>query len=148
MNGSTNNPGDYPLCKVSTTNGLCPSGQEATFVDTKALAYNPRGVDGKAFDTTKFVTGSAGQFQFHLRTMPSTFGDLRADGTNNFDGSILKKFTITERQYFQFRMEAFNVLNHPQFAAPNLQVTNSSFGVINTQANRPRQIQFGFRYVF
>jgi hypothetical protein len=94
------------------------------------------------------VTSSSGAFQFHLRTMPSTFTDLRADGTNTLDGSILKKFDVTERQYFQFRMEAFNVMNHPQFAAPNVQLTSSSFGTINTQANRPRQIQFGFRYVF
>lgn len=148
MNGSTNNPGDYPLCKVSTVNGLCPAGSEATFLDVASIGYNPRGVDGKAFDTTKFVTSTSGQYQFHLRTMPSTFGNLRADGNNNFDASVLKKFTITERQYFQFRMEAFNVLNHAQFAAPNVQGTSSSFGIINTQANRPRQIQFGFRYVF
>lgn len=148
MNGSTNNPGDYPLCSTSTVSGLCPAASATAWVNPSDLNLNSRGVDGKAFDTTRFVTSSSGQFQFHLRTMPSTFGNLRADGQNNFDASILKKFTVTERQYFQFRMEAFNVLNHPMFAAPNVQVTSSSFGIINTQANRPRAIQFGFRYVF
>ena len=34
------------------------------------------------------------------------------------------------------------------FGAPNLQVNGSSFGTITTQANRPRQIQLGFRFVF
>ena len=148
MNGSTNNPGDYPLCRVSTVNGLCPSGSEATGLTTSALNLNNRGVDGKAFDTTHFVTASSGQYQFHLRTMQTTFGDLRADGQNNLDMSILKRVQITEGSYFQFRFEAFNILNHVSFGVPNAQVTSSAFGTITTQANRPRQIQLGFRFVF
>ncbi len=148
MNGSTNNPGDYPLCSVATVNGLCPSGSEARFLDTSALNLDNRRVDGKAFDTTRFVTASSGQFQFHLRTMATTFGDLRADGQNNLDVSILKKFQITEDKYFQFRFESFNFMNHVSFGAPNAQVTSSSFGTITTQANRPRQMQIGLRFVF
>jgi hypothetical protein len=182
MNGSTNNPGDYAFCSgpvaqgttFKTLKGLCADENgnllaPLAYLNPASLHYDARGVDGTAFDTSHFITGTTpsatasgtgltsaqlaalqatGQFQFHLRTFASTFGNLRADGNNNFDASVLKKFTVTERQYFQFRMEAFNVLNHPQFAAPNVQVTSSSFGIINTQANRPRQIQFGFRYVF
>jgi hypothetical protein len=148
MNGSTNNPGDYPMCSVATVNGLCPSGSEATSMKSSDFKFDSRGVDNKAFDTTRFVTATAGQFQFHLRTMPTTYGDLRADGLNNLDVSILKKVQTTERTYVQFRFEAFNVLNHPAFGAPNVQVTSSSFGTISTQANRPRQIQIGLRFVF
>ncbi len=58
------------------------------------------------------------------------------------------KFGDREGTYFQFRFEAFNLLNHVAFGAPNVQVTSSSFGTITTQANRPRQIQIGFRFVF
>ncbi len=148
MNGSTNNPGDYPLCTVATTNGLCPAGSEAWSLNSASLNLDKRGVDSKAFDTTHFVTGSSGQYQFHLRTMPTTFGDLRQDGLNNFDMSVLKKVQLTEGTYFQFRFEAFNLMNHVAFGAPNVQVTSSSFGTITTQANRPRQIQMGFRFVF
>jgi hypothetical protein len=148
MNGSTNNPGDYPLCSVATTNGLCPSGSEAVVLTASALNLDNRGVNTKAFDTSRFVTASAGQYQFHLRTMPTTFGNLRADGQNNFDVSILKRVQITEGTYFQFRFEVFNLLNHAAFGAPNVQVTSSSFGTITTQANRPRQIQIGLRFVF
>jgi hypothetical protein len=45
-------------------------------------------------------------------------------------------------------LRAFNVLNHPTSAAPNTTATNSSFGLITSQANLPRQLQFGARFVF
>jgi hypothetical protein len=51
MNGSTNNPGDYPLCSVSTSKGLCPSGSDTPSLPTSALSLNNRGVDNTAFDT-------------------------------------------------------------------------------------------------
>jgi hypothetical protein len=146
MNGSSNNPGDYPLCDVAVSNGLCPQGSEA--VSLSSLHLNNRRISGPAFDTSHFVTASAGQFQFHLRTLSTTFSDLRQDGQNNFDASILKRVAINEITYFQFRLEAFNVLNHPSFGAPNTQVNSTSFAVINTQANRPRQLQVGVRFVF
>ena len=34
------------------------------------------------------------------------------------------------------------------FSAPNVQATNASFGLITAQANRPRTIQVGARFVF
>ncbi|HKF55078.1 MAG TPA: hypothetical protein VKJ45_06530 [Blastocatellia bacterium] len=101
-----------------------------------------------AFDTTQFVTSSSQQLQFHIRTFATTFGDLRQDGINNFDTSLLKQFAVREKSYFELRFEAFNVVNHPTFAAPNTTETNASFGLITAQANRPRQIQVGARFVF
>jgi len=148
MNGSTNNPGDYPLCAVAVTNGLCPVGSEGVTLDPGSLHLDNRHINGTAFDTSHFVTASGGQFQFHLRTLPTTFSSLRQDGQNNFDASILKSFNINESTYFQFRLEAFNLVNHPTFGAPNTQVNSTNFGLVNTQANRPRQLQIGVRFVF
>jgi hypothetical protein len=42
----------------------------------------------------------------------------------------------------------FNTLNHPTFAAPNTQQTNSAFGTITATANRPRFVQLVARFVF
>jgi Carboxypeptidase regulatory-like domain len=148
MNGSTNNPGDYPLCAVAVTNGLCSVASEGVTLDPGSLHLDNRHINGTAFDTSHFVTASGGQFQFHLRTLPTTFSSLRQDGQNNFDASILKSFNINESTYFQFRLEAFNLVNHPTFGAPNTQVNSTNFGLVNTQANRPRQLQIGVRFVF
>jgi hypothetical protein len=109
---------------------------------------NQRQVNGVAFNTSDFDTKSADQFQFHIRTFSTTFGNLRQEGINNFDASLLKGFKFTERSYFQLRFESFNIVNHPTFAAPNTTATSSGFGMITAQANLPRQIQLGARLVW
>jgi hypothetical protein len=132
VNGSTTTPGDYIYYGGS-------------------VALNNRDVSSPtatAFNTAVFNTVAAQAFQYHIRTFSTTFGNLRQDGINNFDTSLLKKFNFSESTYFQLRLEAFNVVNHPTFAAPNTQATNANFGVITAQSNRPRTIQIGAKFVF
>jgi len=38
--------------------------------------------------------------------------------------------------------------NTPRFGSPNTSVTSSSFGVISSQSNAPRQIQFGLKLLW
>uniref|UniRef100_Q01YX8 TonB-dependent transporter Oar-like beta-barrel domain-containing protein n=1 Tax=Solibacter usitatus (strain Ellin6076) TaxID=234267 RepID=Q01YX8_SOLUE len=128
-NGSTTSPGDYVYLGGP-------------------LNVNNRNVDGTAFDVTRFDRVAADQFQYHIRTFPTTFSNIRQDGINQFDASMLKRFVFTENTRFELRGEFFNVINHPTFAAPNMQVTNSAFGTITAQSNRPRTIQLGARVVF
>jgi hypothetical protein len=57
---------------------------------------------------------------------PSTVGrnTIQAGGINNFDLSLSKSFQIREQGRVEFRWEAFNALNHPQFTlVPNRDVT-------------------------
>jgi hypothetical protein len=129
MNGSTNNPGDY----------IYMGGD---------LNSQPRNVDGNAFDTTRFDTKSADQYQYHIRTFASTFGNVRSDGINEFSASIQKRFEFAEKRAFQIRAEAFNLMNHPVFAAANTAATNSAFGTISSMANKPRSIQLVARFQF
>lgn len=86
---------------------------------------------------------------------PFTFGnlgtrvpDIFTHYTNNLDFSLFKVFAIREGLNLQFRAEAFNALNRVQFGGPNTTVTSGSFGFVTTQANSPRQIQFGLKLVF
>ena len=53
---------------------------------------------------------------------PGSYGSgrnlARAPSFWNFDAGLLKNFALTERFRLQFRAEAFNALNHPNFASP------------------------------
>jgi hypothetical protein len=73
----------------------------------------------------------------------------------NFDMTIGKTTSITERLKVEFSADFFNLFNHVNFLDPSLDTTNpSTFGVINTQlvpADRiqgSRWIQMGLRIRF
>lgn len=65
----------------------------------------------------------------------------------NFDFAVYKHFALHESVRLQFRAEAFNIMNTPQFGIPNAQVGNPNFGVISS-AERPRNLQFGLKIIF
>ena len=129
VNGSSSSPGDYVYLGGP-------------------LNVNNRQVNGPAFDITRFDTVAADAFNYHIRTFPSQFSSLRADGINEWDPSLLKPVNISEKVHLQLRFEAFNVINHPVFAAPNTTASNKQFGFITATANRFRTLQLGARVVF
>jgi hypothetical protein len=131
VNGSSTAPGDYVYFGGPVN-------------------LNNRQVNGTAFDKTAFDTASADAFQYHIRTFSTTFGNLRADGINQLDASILKRFNFSEtaKRYFELRGEMFNVPNHPVFAAPNTTANNAQFGQITATVNRFRTLQVSARIVF
>jgi hypothetical protein len=66
-----------------------------------------------------------------------------------------------EGHTIQFRFEAFNVMNHPNWAMPTLNIlsgaaraglpstaAHANFGVVTGTANSMRQIQLGLKYSF
>jgi len=73
---------------------------------------------------------AADALHYHLRNFPTTFSNLRADGINQWDPSISKRFALAEKKSVQIRMEAYNVLNHPVFAAPSTTASNTAFGLL------------------
>ena len=75
----------------------------------------------------------------------ATFPLLRTDSVRNLDLSLFKHFTCLVGVRLQARIEAFNALNTLQFGSPNTSVASTSFGVVNSQANAARQIQFGLK---
>jgi hypothetical protein len=98
----------------------------------------------KWFDTSVFSQPAA----FNFGTSSARINDLRSHGVNNYDLSLFKEFRTTEKIKVQFRAEALNAFNRVQFSAPNTGVTSSSFGRVSTQANAPRQIQFGLKLLW
>jgi hypothetical protein len=113
-----------------------------------------RNASGKlmAFDPTCFVAapavaggvlvGNAGRNAFY------------GPGLTTVDFSAFKNVPVTERVRLQFRAEFFNLLNHPNFAAPNfLNDANNSIGtatagVIGSTSTSSRQVQLGAKIVW
>jgi hypothetical protein len=96
------------------------------------------------FNTSCFAAAGA----YGMGNAPRMYGDVRADGVNNFDFSVGKAFTISERYKVDFRAEAFNLFNRVQFALPGMAVDGRNFGVVTAQRNQPRQIQLSLRLTF
>ncbi|HEX9202068.1 MAG TPA: carboxypeptidase-like regulatory domain-containing protein [Acidobacteriaceae bacterium] len=121
---------------------------------------------GHAFNTAAFYTGSGAGYAnclsgkgtcdptdtgqpsgtYNYRTAPMYF--FRSDFTNDLDASIIKNFHFGERFKLEYRFEAFNVLNHTQFGAPNVGPTSSTFGTISTISSVNRTLQQGLRVQF
>ncbi len=95
------------------------------------------------FNTENFVTASApgviSNAGRNLILMPTR---------TNYDFILAKQILLpAEGQSLQFRFESFNFTNTPQFGRPNTNIGTPAAGRI-TQADEPRRIQFGLRYLF
>lgn len=60
----------------------------------------------------------------------------------------MKNFRVAEKVNLQSKADAFNAVNHAVFAAPNVTPTNSLFGTITSQVNRPRLMQVSAKVAF
>lgn len=102
----------------------------------------------KWFNTSCFSAPSNYGYGNESRTDPS----LRGQGISNWDVAASKNTKITERVALEFRGEFFNVFNRVQFAPPGsaynpntLNTAANTFGVVTSQNNSPRQMQFALR---
>jgi hypothetical protein len=64
-----------------------------------------------------------------------------------FDLSASKRFDLGGPAQFEFRFEAFNLLNRTNFRAPNGNRSAAAFGTI-TSTYDPRQLQLGFKLLW
>lgn len=96
------------------------------------------------FDTSVFSQPAPFTFGNVGRTLP----DARRPGIRSMDFSLFKNFHLVERMSLQFRAEAFNLTNTPQFGGSNTTLGSLAFGVISGQANTPRQIQFALKLLY
>ena len=90
----------------------------------------------------------------YSRAPNGTFGtagrsEVIGPGITNWDFSLSKEIRFGDRQpYVEFRFEAFNFLNHPNWAEPNTNLSNVAFGRINSTRTDMRQLQFGLKFIF
>ena len=73
---------------------------------------------------------------------------LRGPREVNVDSSLEKHFPITEGTALLFRVEFFNMFNHPQFQVPAAVINSGGAGTITSTSNTARQIQAALRLTF
>jgi hypothetical protein len=70
-------------------------------------------------------------------------------GTNYMDGNIAKAISFREGRSLTFRVEAFNLLNHPNYANPQLNISNTTtVATITSVLRSQREVQFAVRFAF
>jgi hypothetical protein len=66
----------------------------------------------------------------------------------NLDLSGVKNTPLFEGLTLQLRAEAFNIFNHPQFGPPDTALGDNTTGMISSQVNAPRELQFALKLLF
>jgi hypothetical protein len=134
--------GDFSMDYADRVSGCNPTPGVTSNAQGRLLAFNPNCFAPAPAVAGGVLVGNSGRNAFygpHLTTV---------------DFSIFKNFQFLEKLKLQFRAEFFNVLNHPNFAAPNfLNDSNNSIdtanaGVIGSTSTSSRQIQLGLKLVW
>ena len=83
---------------------------------------------------------------------PGTYGNVSRNSmygprSVGMDASVLRSFRIRENAALQFRLEGFNVFNHPNFSTPDSNIDDPNFGQ-SLGAGPARQLQGAIRLDF
>lgn len=81
-----------------------------------------------------------------------TLGDLAPNflsgpGFMRLDLNLIKRMQLAERRQIEFRADAINLTNTPQFGSPNVDINSLSFGRI-TSSEGERIVVVGLRFNF
>ncbi|MGC2321769.1 MAG: TonB-dependent receptor [Terriglobales bacterium] len=113
------------------------------------VAGVPLYLSGGNFNPTAFAAPAAGTFG----DVPRNF--LRGRGVWQSDMGLAKRIPIREQLQLHFRAEVFNVFNKALYASPDGNISDSSFGLIQSPLNptpvgmgTPRQFQFMLKAQF
>lgn len=128
---------------VTTTQDLAFNGIPGQRVDQ--MSGNPYGADKTL---TSYLNPAAFAYPAN-----GTLGNERARGIEGpafwkIDMSLARVLSVGEARTLEFRVEAFNLLNHFNWGDPNTSLNAGTFGRITTQAGDPRIMQFAVKYGF
>lgn len=117
---------------------------------------NPVMPGGRSLNPDGFAVPAAGKQGSESRN------DIAGFGLTQVDVSLARQFSLTERVHLQFRTDAFNVLNHPNFTNPlaligsnprhleSQSMLNQGLGGLNPlfQEGGPRSLQLSLKLTF
>ena len=143
------------LCPGMTYNNIFTSGS----IESRLNGF----FNSSAFANASAATSTNAACPFPLA--PNSAGDPKATmfgntgrailmgpGQGNWDLSLSKQTRvggIREDGNLEFRAEAFNAFNHPQFSNPGTAISSpGTFGIITSTSVGPRVLQLALRYVF
>jgi hypothetical protein len=111
---------------------------------------------------TNYTSDNASGYVYNFGT--AGYDSVRGPGLQDVDFGLIKHVRINDRNSVEFRADAFNILNHPNFTNPSAAyggaegsgVTPGTTGVITSTVNStvptatggPRQLQLALRYSF
>jgi|CZKD01.1.fsa_nt_gi outer membrane receptor protein involved in Fe transport len=134
-----------PLSVIDAVNntGSFSDGVRPNLVSNPILSSSQR-TAAEWFHTSAFQQNPA----YTFGDAPRTFGS--GPGTAQVDVSLLKDFRLRESTNLQFRAEALNVLNHPNWANPNTTFGSQLFGKVTglQSGNQSRIIQVALHLTF
>jgi len=127
-----------------------------------AIAGQPQWISNSAVAGGKMVNPAAFALPSVIRQGTEGRNDISGFGLTQVDLTLMRVFPITERVALEFRTDAFNVLNHPNFTNPSgaiqfapsalasQQMLNRSLGGLNPlfQEGGPRSLQVSLKLSF
>ena len=96
---------------------------------------------GEWFNTGSFAAPAYGFFG------NASNGTIRGPAYTSINVSLYKTFPITHRLDTQFRAEAFNLANHPNFSGVSTSLGSGNFGQV-TSAHDPRILEFAVKLIY
>jgi hypothetical protein len=72
---------------------------------------------------------------------------IEGPGRFTLDANLIKRVRISESKEFEFRLDSTNILNHPLFGNPNVNIDSTNFGQI-TSASDGRRLTLSARLNF
>jgi hypothetical protein len=97
------------------------------------------------------IANAEGAFTAPIAGGPGNRNIVTGPGGWELDVALLKDFKMpwSDTHVLQFRTDAVNLLNHPEFSNPGASLINqATFGNITSTANNARVLQLGLRYMF
>jgi hypothetical protein len=125
----------------------CPGNQQtADVIGPVNITGNP-GAGTPYFDVLAFRDPSSALATGQFRYGTTGRNAYRGPGYWNLDFSLFRRFSLTERFKMDFRTEAYNIFNHPQFANPGSNVSSpsrdSQGNILKNPNGTPRLNGFG-----
>jgi hypothetical protein len=111
---------------------------------------------------TNYTSDTATGYVYNYGT--AGFDSVRGPGLQDVDFGLIKHVRVNDRNSLEFRADAFNILNHPNFTNPSAAyggavgsgitpgttavITSTVNSTVPTATGGPRQLQLALRYSF